>query len=292
MPFPKVLCLLVALLFLPLSASAEVNVLWWNATVPEPPNSTDRHRKEMADFLDSYQGGSTFQVTFQTGRRRGRLSQAMASGSYDIIILDVTDRVLHLNASDTESLKRHYSSGKNALMLDGSFAIRNMQRWSQTRFPGPGGAMAGLLVNQMVILSEAGGGILIGVDHDQWQRNGNYVLDAILPGAKFRGSTNPSTDGEFIGDALLGRREAVTARDVLRHWETVPNQGEAPVGTFTDFMGQQVQLFSLVETADKPGGGRKRPYISASIYPGEGKTDIDSDEPAFQNLPTHKSGTN
>lgn len=246
----------------------------------------------MAEFLSAYQGGQAFRVTFRTGLRAGTLAETMAQGSYDIVILDVTDRSRRLNSADTGALQQHYASGKNALMLDGSFWIRNMQTEDRTRWPGPGGSLAGLLVNQVTVLAEAGGGILVGVDHGVWQRNGNIVLDALLPGAKFSGSTNPSTDGEFIGDALLGRREAVTARDVLRHWEAVPNQGEAPVGTFTDFMGQQVELFSLVETADKPGGGRKRPYISASVYPGEGKTDIDSDEPVFQNLPTHKSGSN
>lgn len=86
----------------------------------------------------------------------------------------------------------------------------------------------------------------------------------------------------------MGKRERVIARDILRHWEAVPSQGEAPVGEFVDFMGRPVTLYSLVETADQPGGGRKRPYISASIFPGSGRTAIDSDEPAFENLPTHK----
>ncbi|MEM6897530.1 MAG: hypothetical protein AAF576_09115, partial [Pseudomonadota bacterium] len=188
--------------------------------------------------------------------------------------------------------QRHYASGKRQLMLDGSFWIRNMRTRDRTRFPGPGESMAGILVNQVAALAEAGGGILIGVDHGEWQRNGNIAMQALVPGARFRGVTNPSTDGDFIGDVLLGRRASVTARDVLRHWEAVPNQGEAPVGTFTDFMGQPIELFSLVETADKPGGGRKRPYISSTIFPGEGTTDIDSTEPMFSNLPTHKSGTN
>jgi len=144
-------------------------------------------------------------------------------------------------------------------------------------------------VNQLALLADAGGGILIGADHDAWQTNANTALQALLPQARFRGTTNPSTDGQFIGDALLGHRVSVTARDILRHWEAVPNQGEAPVGDYTDFMGRPVTLYSLVETADKPGGGRKRPYISASVFPGAGTTAIDSDKSVFDNLPTHKS---
>ena len=94
----------------------------------------------------------------------------------------------------------------------------------------------------------------------------------------------------FIGQTLLGQTVPVRAIDILNHWQSIPSQGEAPVGTFTDFTGQPVTLYTLVETADKPGGGAKKPYISASFDPGSAKTAIDSEtafapEPEAPRLP-------
>ncbi|MCV6593886.1 MAG: hypothetical protein OIF48_13100 [Silicimonas sp.] len=288
-----VVAMLVGLVFLfsaPLAEAQPTRVLWWNGTRDEPPNMYARDRQTMADYIGAYQGGQVFDVTMRSSLRGGDLAQALSSAPFDIVILDVVTRRRYMNAQDLTALKNFYASGKTGLMLDGSIWIRNFKKFPVTTFPGENGSVAGLLINQMFVLAEAGGGIFIGADHDTYQVGANQALQALVPGAKFSGSTNPSSDGQFIGNALLGKRVPITARDILRHWEAVPNQGEAPVGEFTDFLGHPVTLYSLVETADKPGGGRKRPYISASVFPGAGQTDIDSDEPVFDNLPTHKSG--
>lgn len=257
-----------------------------------PPQMNARHREEMANYVNQFGGGQTFTVQYRASERGGTLAQELAGAPYDILILDITTSRARLNDADTGALQQFYSSGKTGLMLDGSFWIRNTQISPRTAFPGENGGTAGLLINQLTVLAEAGGGILIGTDHNQWQADANKVLRALVPGASFRGTTNPSTDGAFIGNALLAKKVPVTARDILRHWEAVPNQGEAPVGQFVDFLGRPVTLYSLVETSDKPGGKRKRPYISSTVFPGEGQTAIDSAEPLLENLPTHKSGTN
>ena len=113
-----------------------------------------------------------------------------------------------------------------------------------------------------------------------------------MPRARFSGRTNPSRDGEFIGNTLLNTAVSVRPLDILQHWEEIPSQAEAPVGQFTDFMGNPVTLHTLVETSDKPGGKAKRPYISASFAPGEGRTAIDSNaepDPPRDYMPTRKS---
>jgi hypothetical protein len=179
-------------------------------------------------------------------------------------------------------------------MLDGSFGIRSMRipGTPQVDFPGAENSSAALLANQVSAIARAGGGVLIGSDHDGWQVGANAALRALVPDARFRGTTNPSTDGQFLGDLLLTGVLPVKPIVLLRHWESVPNQGEAPVGGFTDFAGAPVQLYALVEAADKPGGGRKRPYISASFDPGNKRFDIDSElapEPEIpNNMPTRK----
>jgi hypothetical protein len=148
-----------------------------------------------------------------------------------------------------------------------------------------------LTLNQIESLREAGGGVLIGTDHDRFQRAANYMLRAILPDAQFRNSTDPSRDGEFFGKVLLAQREAVKPLDLLQHWEAIPNQGQAPVGTFTDFEGRPVTLYTLVEASNKPGGGTRRAYISATINPGDDRVDIAEDAaPVINRMPTRKSG--
>lgn len=297
-PLMKVLtsvCLVLCLFLAPTSRAAAqtgpaTSILWWNGMRSHTPGATDGSRSQMADHVNNFSGGQVFEVTFRRSTRGGALAQTLSEGRYAIVVLDITDNRIHLNTADTEALKRFYASGRNALMLDGSFMIRSMPIRSRTRFPGSNGSSAALLVNQLTLLQQAGGGILIGADHGQWQNNPNKALKALLPGVAFKGVTNPSTDGHFIGRGLLETRVWTKPIDILKHWESVPNQGEAPVGQFTDFLGRPVTLHALVESADKPGGGRKRPYISASFAPDEERIAIDSDDDSFGVLPTHKSG--
>ncbi len=264
-------------------------VLWFSAMPDVGREFTTGHRKKMADYVNNYAGGTAFNVTYRRNTSRGGLSKELSAGQFDILILDMTGKANPMGPADVASLQQFYGSGRRALMLDGSFAIRNLTHNPTTKFPGVNGSSAGLLMNQIYALSEQGGGILIGTDHDIWQPMANAALRALVPNATFRGTTNPSTNGDFIGTTLLASRVVVTARDVLKHWESVPNQGEAPVGQFADFMGQPIVLHSLVETADKPGGGRKRPYISASFSPGDQRIPIDSADEMFGDMPTHKS---
>lgn len=264
-------------------------VLWFNAMPDYNPEVLSRHRKQMATYADKFQDGKAFDVTYMRKLGKGELARALGAKQYDIVVLDMANQRVRLNNSDKRALQQFYASGHSGLMLDGSFAIRNINHNPRTNFPGKNGSSAALLINQLVLLAQNGGGVLIGTDHNIWQPNANAALAALVPGAVFKGTTNPSTDGDFIGSLLLGSRVSVKARDLLRHWESVPNQGEAPVGQYTDFMGRPVTLYSLVETADKPGGGRKRPYISSSFFPGDERIPIDSDKQVFDNLPTHKS---
>ncbi|WP_413719848.1 hypothetical protein [Silicimonas sp. MF1-12-2] len=244
----------------------------------------------MAEYVDQYGGGNIYDVEYIQKTNGGDLARHLAGKSFDILILDLTNRRVRLNQSDKSAIQQFYSNGRNALMLDESFAIRSIRHNPRTVFPGTGGSSAGLLINQISALAKNGGGILIGTDHDAWQPNANAALSAILPKARFTGLTNPSTNGDFLADVLLGQEVAIKPRDILNHWESVPNQGEAPVGTFVDFLGRNVTLYSLVEIADKPGRGRKRPYISANFDPGTNRIPVDSEDLTFGNIPTHRSG--
>ncbi|WP_227268343.1 hypothetical protein [Roseobacter weihaiensis] len=267
-------------------------VLWWDGSPPYDGATNRQDREAMARYIGSFNGGADYSVTFQHSTRRGDLAAALAGASYDILVLDVTTTSANFTNADLNALRGHYQSGKRALMLDGTLWVRNARPGPMTLFPGPNGASAALLMNQMQALADAGGGILIGTDHTEFQVGANQLLGAILPQARFSGRTNPSRDGAFLGNSLLNAAVAVKPFDILRHWEEIPSQAEVPVGQFTDFTGAPVTLHALVETSDKPGGRAKRPYISASFDPGEGRTAIDSQvdpEPVKDYMPTRKS---
>lgn len=288
--------LLTLLTVLSAPAGADpVRVLFFNGTHHHPTHTAGM-RQEMSDWLNSADGGQAFRSTYVRAEQRGRLAPALAANpDTQVLILDLMNRRSVIGPEDMEAIRQFHASGRRAIMLDGSFGIRNMQigRAPEVDFPGVETSSAALLANQVLALSKAGGGILIGTDHDGWQAGANDALSALVQGARFRGTTNPSQDGQFLGDVLLTGYQPVRPIILLRHWESVPNQGEAPVGAFTDYSGAPVQLFSLVEAADKPGGGRKRPYISANFDPGSARFDINSElapEPQLpDNMPTRKS---
>lgn len=293
----SLLCMVLALSFgAGLALSEPIRVLHFDGThEPSTDTFSGAVREKMSTWLNGPDGDGRFAATYVRSRNGGGLANALASNpGTRVLILDVSNRSNLFNAADREALQGFYASGRSALMLDGSFGIRSgAARVNRTVvFPGHEGSSGGLLINQVRALDKAGGGVLIGTDHDDWQAAANGALRALVPDARFRGLTNPSTDGAFIGDTLLRGQATVTPIHLFRHWESIPNQGEAPVGQFTDFRGNGLTLYALVEAADKPGGGRKRPYISASFDPGDARYDIDSDvapEPALpDNMPTRK----
>ncbi|MEM6824590.1 MAG: hypothetical protein AAF566_05725 [Pseudomonadota bacterium] len=253
-----------------LAWEAPIRVLWHDGNF-ESNAQRAHHRRAITDYLDAYEGG-LFNVTLVASRRQGALAEHLQGNPFDIVVIDTTERRSIFSQEDLAALQGHYAEGKRALMLDGSLWIRNTIR---TEFPGKNGSSGDLMVNQLLALADAGGGTLIGTDHDKYQVAANVALKALLPNAQFTGKTVPSTDGVFFGSTLLAHHAAIRALDILEHWQSVPSQAEAPVGSFSDFLGNTVTLFSLVETADKPGGGPRRPYVSSTIDPGREVTAID-----------------
>jgi hypothetical protein len=267
-------------------------ILWWDGSPTYRGSTNAQDRQALASHIAGFNGGSAYSVTFESTTRAGTLSQMLGREAFDIVVLDVTTTRANFTRADLDALRAHYQNGKQALMLDGTLWVRNARPGPMTLFPGPNGASAALLMNQIKALEEAGGGTLIGTDHTEFQVGANQLLQALLPSARFSGRTNPSRDGDFLGDVLLSAAVPVKPLDILRHWEEIPSQAEAPVGNFTDFLGRPVTLYAMVETSDKPGGKKKRPYISASFPPGEGRTAIDSEiapEQTRNTMPTRKS---
>ena len=288
----KTVGLIAASLILAASAAIAqpMKVLWWDVSVEEP-STNSAHRRQVARFVDAYQGGGIFDVTYKFEPGRGSLARHLAAPhGYGIIVMTATNTNRTFNEADLDALRGFYANGPKSLMLDGTLFIRNTNAHTLANWPGVNNSSAHLVVNQIEALRDAGGGIWIGTDHGQFQRPANQAVQALLPDARFSRTTNPSRDGEFFGELLLAYREAIKPIDVLRHWESIPSQGQAPTGTFTDFMGQPVTLYTLVEASDKPGGGTRRTYISATLDPGDKRFDISGDDaPVIDRMPTRKS---
>jgi hypothetical protein len=259
-------------------AAAPVNVLWWDSTPDYGGQAPNSFRQEMADALTAFNGGSSFAATYVGSEVQGTLATHLSSNSYDVIVFDATSFSAKFNDADLDAVKAMYEAGKKSLMLDGILYIRNIVYNAATDFPGPNGALLGLLVNQVAAVAEAGGGFLVGTDHTGFQVDANQIVSALVPGAEFTGLTSPSTDGVFFGDTLLNGPLPIAANDVLTHWSAVPSQGVAATGLFTDFLGDEVELFSLVDVADTIGGPR-RSFVSFTSDPGDRETDVDDDTP-------------
>lgn len=276
----------MCMFFLVSAAAAQpMKVLWWDVSLNESRNKPD-NRQRMARYLDQYRGGARFDVDYVFGPRRGAFARHMAANpGYRIVVVTAANDNRVFNRADQDAFRTFYASGRKTLMLDGTLGIRNSDVRQRTKWPGANNSSANMLVNQMEALRRAGGGLLIGTDHGRFQASANLALQAILPRARFSRVTNPSRDGQFFGEVLLAEARPVRPFDMLRHWEAIPNQGQAPVGSFTDFQGRAVRLYALVEASDKPGGGPRRPYISSSVNPGKARFDITRNQAPTQEPP-------
>lgn len=282
------LALALCLLLTAQLAQAEpMRVLWWDVSLDERSNKP-ANRRQMARFINGYKGGSLYDVDYRFEPRRGAFARHMAANpGYGIIVITAANNNRVFNGADQQAFRNFYAGGRSSLMLDGTLGIRNSDIRQRTKWPGANRSSANMLINQMEAMRKSGGGLLIGTDHGKFQASANLALQAILPGARFSRVTNPSRDGAFFGDLLLAEAAQVKPLDMLRHWEAIPNQGQAPVGGYTDFLGQSVRLYTLVEASDKPGGRVRRPYISSTIDPGNRRFDIASSRaPAVEAPPT------
>ena len=148
-----------ALLIGSIAAQAEQTaVLWWDGSPPYDGATNPQDRAAMATYIDRFEGGARFDVTFKHATNRGVLATTLAGATYDIIVLDVTTTRNNFSSADLDALRAHYASGKRALMLDGTLWVRNARPGPKTVFPGPNGASAALLMNQIAALADAGAG--------------------------------------------------------------------------------------------------------------------------------------
>lgn len=253
-----------------LAQAQAINVLWYDSTPTYSGQAADPLRKAMSDYLNSLNGGSLFHSTYVSSETPGVLATTLAGGSYDVIVFDATSQSAKFNSTDLTAVQNFYAAGNSNLLLDGTLYIRSIDYNATTNFPGPNGALGGLTANEIYQLGMRGGGIMIGTDHNCCQVDANQILGSLVNGASFSGVTYPSTDGVFYGTQMLTGAVNVAPADIFAQWDSVPTEGIPPTGSFTDFLGNSINLYSQVDVADDPGGGQKFSYISTSWQPGGG----------------------
>lgn len=261
------------------AAAAPAKVLWWDSTPVYGGQAPDSARQKMSDYLSAFDGGSVFASTYVSSEVGGTLAAHLASNSYDVIIFDATSSSTKFNAADLEAVRSFYAAGKKNLLLDGNLYVRSISFNETSNFPGINGSTGKFTANEVYALAKRGGGIMVGTDHEGFQVDANQIVGSLLTGAGFSGITTPSTDGVYTGTELLTGLANVAPADLFAHYSSIPSQGVAPTGTFTDFLGNQVTLYSQLNVANYPGGGQRFSYISTSFSPSGGDVDIDDPDP-------------
>lgn len=241
-------------------------VLWWDCTPEYGGQAPDALRQAMSDHLDAYGGGGVFESTYVSSEISGTFAVHMQTNDYDVIVFDCTPTTIPFNAADQAAVTTFYATHRNVL-LDGNLYVRSAVGNETSVFPGINGCTGDYTVNEVWQLAQRGGGVMIGTDHDCCHAGPGYLLDGMIPDADFSGSTSPSVDGQFNGADLIDSLTTVSVFDLFDHWDSLPSQGIAPTGVFTDVFGGQVELYSQVDVADDPGGGEQYPYVSTTWPP-------------------------
>lgn len=281
MPFSRFkLAVAAAVMLASGSAQAQgYKVLWWDSTPEYGGQAPDASRQEMSNYLTAFNGGSVFSSTYVSSETGGTLAAQLASNSYDVIVFDATSASSKFNAADISAVQSFYTNNNRNLLFDGNLYVRSIGFNASSDFPGINGSTGGLTINQVFSIASRGGGIMVGTDHNCCQTDANQIVNALFAGASFSGNVNPSVDGVFTGTELLNVKVPVAPADLLAHYSSIPSQGIAPTGTFTDFLGNAVTLYSQLDIAGFVGGPRNS-FISTSFQPGGGTVVItDPDAP-------------
>lgn len=255
------------------SASAAVNVLWFDSTPEYGGQAPNALRKEMSDYLTAFGGGGVFNSSYVGSETAGTLATTLGAGSYDVVVFDATSFSSKFNAADITAVRSFYADNNRNLLLDGNLYVRSADINLASDFPGPNGSTGGLTVNEVWSLASRGGGIMIGTDHVGYQVDANQILNAIIPLASFSGVIDPSPDGAFTGTELISVKSNVAPADLLTHYSSLVTQGIAPTGDFVDFQGNAITLYSQLNIAEDVGGPRNS-FISTSFAPGGGSVII------------------
>jgi len=267
------LSLLVVQLAATLPAGAADNILYLNSTRGYGTAGYGNFRSSIADFIDNYEDGNVFDVDFVQTHVSGDLASflnAKPVDYYDQIWFDTTIyRSSLLSAADLDALNIWSANKQTEFILDTSFFQRN--KTSNTISASAGA----LTVNQALALNDAGGGILIGTDHNSFAYTANQVLANFGFDELFTGVHIITSNGSFVGDQLLA------PNSIGPDFFSVNLQGlstsNVPIGTHVLNENGDNRTIEIYENLFSLSPN-KISHIGTSFYPGSWTTPIDNPE--------------
>jgi Alpha/beta hydrolase of unknown function (DUF1400) len=185
----------------PAQARSKTNILYLNSTRGIGTGNLGDFRGAIANTLENYQGGTVFDVDFVQTQLPGSLGLWLNSkpvGFYNQIWFDTSIyQTSLLDTVDFAAINAWAAHKQPEFILDSSFFYRNKETTTLT----PSATAA--TINQALALKNAGGGILIGTDHDDYADTANQILTNFGFDGLFTGSVEISANGSFVGNLLL-----------------------------------------------------------------------------------------
>lgn len=177
------------------------NILYLNSTRGLETGGLGDFRGAIANTLENYQGGRVFDVDFVQTQIPGSLGLHLNSkpvGFYNQIWFDTTIyQTSLLNAADLAALNAWAAHKQPEFILDSSFFFRNKDTTTLTA------SGTAVTINQALALKNAGGGIFIGTDHNDFAYTANQILTNFGFDGLFSGSANITSKSYFVGNLLL-----------------------------------------------------------------------------------------
>jgi hypothetical protein len=177
------------------------NILYLNSSRGLGTGNLGAFRGAIANTLENYQGGTVFDVDFVQTQDPGSLGSwlnAKPVGFYNQIWFDTTIyKTSILNTVDFGALNAWAANKQPEFILDSSFFYRNKETTTLTP------SATAVTINQALALKNAGGGILIGTDHDEFAYTANQILTNFGFDGLFTGSEIITANGSFVGDLML-----------------------------------------------------------------------------------------
>lgn len=212
------------------AAAVPTSILYLNSTRGTGTGSLGGFRDVIANAIDNHDGGGVFDVDFVATHSAGDLASMLLANPvdhYDQIWFDTT--ILNtavLNAADLNALTAWAAADQPEFILDSSYFFRNKTSTTLAS------SATAVTVNEALALRDAGGGILIGTDHNQFAGTANQILNHFGFDGLFTGSFNISSNAAFVGDLLIQPNPVNGADFFANHLQGL-STSDVPIGPHT-----------------------------------------------------------
>ena len=183
------------------NARSTTNILYLNSTRGPGTGNLEPFRGAIANTLENYQNGTVFDVDFVQTQVPGSVGLWLNSkpvGFYNQIWFDTSIyQTSILNTVDFGAINAWAANKQPEFILDSSFAFRNKETTTLTP------SATAVTINQALALKNAGGGILIGTDHNDFAYTANQILTNFGFDSLFTGVESITANGSFVGNLLL-----------------------------------------------------------------------------------------